>query len=240
MTPIETPPNPFGETAQIPCARCGDTFTTEAARFGSTTIHLSKVCIECVAAIAKEEAAKEKERRERTFLNLAGAFYTKPEIRAAMPMEQAKQCRALVTAGRGIIATGLSGRFKTTCMLNGAVRWLILNGNYVLMMTGAGFNDKASEAAKACRLEAFKRPLIKADWLYIDDLGHKMTESGGEALHDILEHRMREGRPVLVTTQFSAEKLVQLFERPETGLAVARRLRELCDPVNFDQPTTTP
>lgn len=247
MTPQQQP-NASGDsedatiTARIKCAvkTCGTEFETEACVIGERTYYQSRECPACqekateIAAAAAAE--KQKEERQKRFNKLAGEYYTSAAIRDAMPKDKVREIRALLKMNKGVMAVGLSGAFKTTCMLSG-VRWLIEEKGYeVAMLTGAEFGQRLTAAAKACNIESFLRPLKKVPWLFIDDLGHRITETVGEALHDLIEARVKHCRPMLVTTQFGSADFCAQFERPETGLAVARRIRLLCEKVEFSPP----
>lgn len=244
-------PDPLeSETIQpepIPCSRlacddCGRPFLTYAIHILGRDLAPVRFCEPCDTKRkeAEAEASRSKVMAARTnrFMAMAGNYYTGEEIRKAMPIDRAKACRALVQAGRGVMAHGVSGQFKTTCMINGALRWLILEGKEVTFMTAATWRQRASAAAKDCTTEKFLRPLKTVPWLFLDDLGNMHgNETAAEALNDLLEARVANGcLPILATTQYDATEMVKRFPREETGIAICRRLRLLAEPVDFNTP----
>ncbi len=234
--PEDPQPRPCSRLACDDCGRPFETFAIDLLGSDYTPVRICQTCtIKKERAEADAKAAKITAIRQARFDKLAGPYYTGEEIRAAMPADKARACRALVQSGQGIMAHGMSGKFKTTCVLNGAVRWLILNGHEVTYMTAATWRQRTSAAAKDCRTEQFLKPLKKAPWLFIDDIGNMQgNETAAEALNDLLEGRVHAGRlPILCTTQYDSEQLATRFPREETGLAICRRLRLLSNPIPF-------
>lgn len=243
MTTTPKPPatsgddNDDGIPCQAKCDTCKELFDTTRFTIAGRDFITQRTCQSCLAKAVEKEAAELKEKRRALFFATAGVYYAET-AHAHMPKERAKEVRALVKSGRGVLATGLSGTFKTTTIYNGAVRWLIETGKEVTCMTAADFKNRITEAAKACRVRAFLKPLMKVHWLFIDDLGHNITDTAAEGLHDLTEARVKAGcLPMLVTTQFGAEALMRQFPHAETGLAVCRRLRLLCEKIEFAKPT---
>lgn len=248
----ELPPDPLdAETIQpepilcsrIACDDCGQPFQTYAIHILGRDLAPVRFCEPCDEKRKEAEAEANKGKvmaaRNRRFLEMAGTYYTSEEIRKAMPMDRAKACREMVKAGRGILAHGHSGQFKTTCMINGALRWLVMEGKSVIYMTAATWRQRASQAAKECTTEKFLRPLKTAPWLFLDDLGNMHgNETAAEALNDLLEARVAAGcLPILATTQYDAAEMVKRFPREETGIAICRRLRLLTELIDFNPPT---
>lgn len=183
------------------------------------------------------------DRKRRTFERICPPVYRTDGIRAAMPGDLVKSATDLVKLGRGVLCHGETGRFKTTAMFNGPVRWLVWTGHQVRYIRASQWRQDTSAAAKACELEAWLRPFMEVPWLFLDDIGHmNSTPSAEEALLEVLEvrtHAIGTARelPVIATTQFDGEALMNRFATPERGAAICRRLAMLTNPLDFDPPT---
>jgi DNA replication protein DnaC len=75
--------------------------------------------------------------------------------------------------------------------------------------------------------EELRRRLKNVALLGLDDLGKsRLTEAAEDALFDLVDHRYAHGKPVLVTTQHTGDKLATRFANVANGQAFARRLRD--------------
>jgi DNA replication protein DnaC len=91
------------------------------------------------------------------------------------------------------------------------------------------FRSGLQAAARDGATESFVQRLAGVQVLYWDDLGQThLTGAASEMLLHIVEERTTGRRPILATTQYSAEQLESQFERPEMGQAIRRRLNEFC------------
>lgn len=222
------------------CKVCGQPFDTWGSTlFGDRVICLITVCPECTGAAKARDDQKTQvsrdQQRLKLFDGLCDPYYRTPEIRAAMPMDKAREVREHVVAGRGVLCIGDTGKFKTTCIWNGAVRWLVMRGTPVECLTAAQFRQRTSRASKETTVEGFIDKLASAPWLFLDDIGNAAVgESATEALLALTERRLARGMaPVLITTQYAPDALETRFSRPEAGKAIVRRLRLLTSTVTF-------
>lgn len=224
------------------CNVCGKPFETFAFNLAGRSFSPVKTCEPCSIAARVKAEDEERERvkavRAKRFAELCPETYRSDEIRAAMNAavpDKAKAVRELVKAGRGVLAIGESGQFKTTTMFNAAVKWLVLEGHEVEYLTAAKFRQRASHHAKECTVEGFVRGLARIPWLFLDDFGNmNTTQAASEAILDLFEERMsRRNRPVLVTSQFGGAELIAKFANRQLGEAIVRRLSMLSTPVNF-------
>jgi DNA replication protein DnaC len=72
------------------------------------------------------------------------------------------------------------------------------------------------------------------DIVFLDDLGKGYWTENTEALwFDLLEHRTSQGRPIIVTTNYSGQELIRGSRSEATAYAM-RRLRDYCDTVALD------
>lgn len=69
--------------------------------------------------------------------------------------------------------------------------------------------------------------LCKTGLLFIDDLGkERLTPRLESDLFAIIDERMLDQRPTIITTNFNATGLVDRFPTKETGIAFIRRIKE--------------
>ena len=134
---------------------------------------------------------------------------------------------------RGLIIHGPSRQGKTRLM------WLLLKRllnderREVVWHDGASFGRQCGEAFGDSRGEEWLQRIVTAEIWFIDDLGQfKLTERVEESLWSVVEHRTRELRPILATTQWVGDELVKRFVEEERGKAVVNRLREFCESVS--------
>jgi DNA replication protein DnaC len=91
------------------------------------------------------------------------------------------------------------------------------------------FRSGLQAAARDGATDSFVQRLAGVQVLYWDDLGQThLTGAASEMLLRVVEERTAGRRPILATTQYSAEQLEFQFERPEMGQAIRRRLNEFC------------
>jgi DNA replication protein DnaC len=196
-------------------------------------------CDECLrkASNAPGHQQSRIERLTKTFERICPPYYRSQAIRDAMKAARQPQMEAvgeLVKAYRGVLAWGESGSFKTTVMFNAAVRWLVWNGQRVTYIRGSEWRQQTSEAAMAGNLVNWLKHFKSCPWLFLDDVGHMNgTPTAEESLLEILEVRMHEQLPMLVTTQYEGDALIARFSTPERGTAICRRIAALAEPVEF-------
>lgn len=134
---------------------------------------------------------------------------------------------------RGILCMGDSRMGKTTSC------WRLLETLYVLH----GINFKAItevEFAQECEgyskeKKHFLNELINCKILFLDDIGHaSSTRSHLQDLSYVIEKRTQWKKPIICTTQFSANELMERARGGEkTIVAILNRLKTHCEIVNF-------
>ena len=73
--------------------------------------------------------------------------------------------------------------------------------------------------------------VCESEFLVLDDLGkERLTSRMATDLFSVIDHRTERDLPTLVTTNFSGKAFIDRFlpQDKETGLAIARRLRDYC------------
>jgi DNA replication protein DnaC len=133
-----------------------------------------------------------------------------------------------ITARRGLVLHGTSGTCKTRIM------WELVK--HVV---------SDSEGFTICVLDAFEaatttipKDAYMADFLFIDDLGNEpKTRKFETNLLHLLRRRFDWHKPVVITTQLTAQEFMVRFFEGQAAKAIARRLRENCGSIATDKIT---
>lgn len=133
----------------------------------------------------------------------------------------------------GLIITGKSGVGKThlaTAILNKLTEkdMLVLMGRLILLLDVIKDTFKDFSSREKDIIELYS----KVDMLIIDDLGTERISSWAlEKLYTIIENRNENKLPILVTTRFNKENLLDRFcqsEDEELSEAVIQKLYQFC------------
>lgn len=138
---------------------------------------------------------------------------------------------------RGILCMGDSRTGKTTTC------WRLLETLYVLhgidfkALTESEFNQETSKAQRNRNLDSWLKELCKCKILFLDDIGHVQATRGHlEELYYVVENRTAWKRPIICTTQFSANELMERARGSageKTVIAILNRLKAHCQIINF-------
>lgn len=244
--PEEEPGPLMVSCAEETCPRCGKTFRPSALSMWGQLMMKTSRCQPCIEIITVEEAAQ-REQQERDALakarlerwrKLCPENYdnTDPERLPASGKAVLPQILGWQFGAKGLVIVGDSGSGKTR-MVYLKLKELFGKGLSIRVLTSSGFRSQASAAAKACALEDWVDSLIAVDVVFFDDLGQMtMTESSEEALLSVIEGRVSNGKPIIVTTQYKSDEFTAQFIRQNRGVAVRRRILEFCTPI----PIVTP
>lgn len=132
-----------------------------------------------------------------------------------------------------VIRSRASGRCKTRSA------WRLLRkhwneGRSIAAFTAGAFQRHAQDETGKFTLNTWFNRIASADILFLDDLGKGYWTENTEAIwFDLLEHRTSNGKPVIVTTNYTGDELVTASRSDATAYAV-RRLRDFCDLVTLD------
>lgn len=133
----------------------------------------------------------------------------------------------------GLIITGKSGTGKThlaTAILNKITEkdMLVLMGRLILLLDVIKDTFKDFSSKEKDIMELYS----KVDMLIIDDLGTERISSWAlEKLYTIIENRNENKLPIIVTTRFNKERLLDRFyqsEDAELAEAVIEKLYQFC------------
>lgn len=157
--------------------------------------------------------------------------------------EYVRQFKERLKDGMGLLFIGSYGTGKTH--LAAAICHELIKNNYqpvfgtMVTLLGdirATFNQEQAVETE----ERLLRKYTKCDLLVIDDLGkEKPTEWAMEKLYSIINTRYEECLPVIITTNYSLEKLTERLagrHNIETAEAIVSRIHEMCKGVlmNWD------
>lgn len=132
-------------------------------------------------------------------------------------------------ANKGIYILGDSrtGKTRTLCVL---LKKLFDQGTNVRLFLAGQFHAELTEAKRSTNYSAWIREVVKAPVLAIDDLfAEKLTATTQAGLFEVVEQRMANKKPILITTQVRRSDAITQFDDPRRGSALLNRLRESCD-----------
>lgn len=116
--------------------------------------------------------------------------------------------------GAGFLFTGRNGVGKTSCacvILCRAAR----AGRSIAYLTSHDFITSAIPASRDPELERWRRELVAADWLVLDEMGKEHRAAGSEyalsELDSLLRWRRGENKPTVITTNFDAREFASTY-----------------------------
>jgi DNA replication protein DnaC len=232
-TPAQLPPMQERFNPK-PCPRCGVPYNAvEREWMPGRWVCFETQCETCDDAdrvVSKERVgAYRTARRKAIWESRCPAYHRTEGIVAACSktLRDALRDRVMVQ-GQGALIYGPTGTFKTTAAYHGAVKALIWAGQEVRVARATEWRLEMSLAAKESRLPQALRKWKQCDWLFFDDLGQAAgTETGEEALYELVEMRRATGRPMIITTQYSDDDFLARFKSQHRGEAIAQRIAEL-------------
>ena len=133
----------------------------------------------------------------------------------------------LKAKGKGLVLVGdtRTGKTRTLCLLLGK---LIREGHQVRAFFHGSFSDGLVEVMRSERsYRAWKRKVTQASLLVIDDLfSEKLTERCEASLFEILDERICNYRPTLITTQVTKREGLKRFHSLKRAEAFYARINE--------------
>lgn len=210
--------------------------------------YLSRVCEDCALAIQEyeaqvAEAARTKERRARRAAYWQEIWKGRENYHTTT-LEQLPRPEAAkavlewrIEDGLGLLITGITGGGKTRTVYLLAKRLCLEEGHKIQFWNCIKLRQAISNAARSDDHNArarFMRQLLSGGVLILDDLGQMAsTPSSEEACLEIIEDATAAGVRIIATSQFTGEKFIAAFKKPETGQAIVRRLEETTRPIKF-------
>ncbi|WP_283169983.1 ATP-binding protein [Curtanaerobium respiraculi] len=187
------------------------------------------------AAEAREEAAKERERKSK--LVRAGVKKRYIDAKVDTAETQAYVERFGSDEGRGLYIHGDVGTGKTY-LANALARVFITAGYNVVLTTaiemlGSIQDTYGNEDSTAVAVQRYS----KCDVLILDDLGKESGSSWSvSTLFQIINHRYEAMRPLIVTSQYdlaTLEKRIARRGERESARAIVSRLGQMCHDVHL-------
>lgn len=144
--------------------------------------------------------------------------------------------------GRGLLCFGKTGAGKTRSVLARLIDLFVYkNIDFIAEPSLRLYSNIVSYArSDPDSVEDLVMNLIKTPILLIDDICKiKLTPRFGQELYRVIEQRTNRYSPIITTTQLTGDSLIDKWTGKDEGMrdiaeAIVRRLREFCEPINFD------
>lgn len=212
--PAKTMPNPLCEGAEwvFPCDACAEIIEAESQTKISAEVREERR--------AKYEAAIPPLFRENDTSLFPGIWAT---IKDWQPGND----------GKGLILVGDTGTCKTRMVAQIAKRLIMRDGINCRLLRASNFAKIVrAQYSKASENEARRemRELETVRVLILDDIGKQATTEGiEEAVFELVEERITNKRPMIVTANATGKELEAMMSS-DRGRPLVRRLREFCEP----------
>lgn len=137
----------------------------------------------------------------------------------------------VIAPNRGIYFFGNSGTGKT--YLAAIIAQMILDRKSILFADVPSFLDELRDSIQnehGDKLNAKVKTLQKADVLFLDDLGtEKVSEWALERLYIIINNLYNEGKPVVITSNYSLTELYNHYGKNIFAERITSRINQICD-----------
>ncbi len=223
------------KTMKTKCQKCGNEFETEAMVIFDRETPLKRTCGDCAASafesIAAESRAAEKAKLDASWHVLCPRLYLNTDIERLTAPYVADVLRWKFNP-KGLMLHGPTGKAKTrTAYL--LLKRLHYEGHSIAAFHSSEFAHQCARSFGDQTGEAWAERIVKADILFLDDLGKfRLTERVESELFGIVESRTAWERPIIITTNFVGGALESKMTE-DRGVPMVRRLREFCTPIAF-------
>lgn len=132
-----------------------------------------------------------------------------------------------IQKGIYLLGSSRTGKTRTLCLL---LKKLHNDGVAFKLFLAGQFHAALSEAKRSRFFTSWRDEMVQVPVLAIDDLfAEKLTETTQAGLFELIEQRMANKKPTLITTQVRRGDAVKQFADPRRGEALLNRLKETCD-----------
>lgn len=136
-------------------------------------------------------------------------------------------------SNKGLMVIGDTGTGKTTSVWMLIKRLLCEDGVPVLAIRDPEFSREYSMRLGNGTADEWIDKLCRVRVLFIDDLGKSATTPRyKEQLHDVIDSRINNLKPTIITTQYNRARLIDRFG-DEDGRGIVRRVLEFCEIISF-------
>lgn len=200
---------------------------------------IEKHCGACGRELAKGEKCPDCEKRlneehEKNWKSFCPLDYRVCDQQRLPKPEKLEEVLKWEMGSTGLVLHGDTGTGKTRCAwallrkLHDQKKWWL---GAIDSMAGLRYASKYSR--DACEVERWVERLIKRDVLLMDDIfKNKLTESFEGVLFTIIDQRVQNQKPTILTSNDTGETLIARMTE-DRGAPLLRRLREHCTQINF-------
>ena len=212
------------------CQECGKEFDAPTIELCGQHCCFEKFCLACKPIREQQERDVAAIRQERArldeFERICPPLYRDTDpLKLPCNPEVTKLVLGWVYGPKGLVLHGATGRGKTRLAYM-LVRRLVLDGRSVSAFDPLSFAHRVGETFGEYQGERFIREQQRVDVLMLDDLGKaKLTERAEAELFGLVEHRIANLKPLIVTTNFVGDKLSDKLSE-DRATPLVRRLRE--------------
>lgn len=197
---------------QKQCQECGKEFDAPTIELCGHHCCFEKFCPTCKPIREEQERDVAAIRQERArldeFERICPPLYRDTDpLKLPCNPEVTKLVLGWVYGPKGLVLYGATGRGKTRLAYM-LVRRLVLDGRSVSAFDPLSFAHRVGETFGEYQGERFIRDQQRVDVLMLDDLGKaKLTERAEAELFGLVEHRIANLKPLIVTSNFVGDKL---------------------------------
>lgn len=227
---------------QTKCKQCGTVFETEMADLTPRwMVEALTYCETCVGALRRHREAKIEEfrRQERAeWFNELCPPFCRDTVPGKIPNQTAlAEVLAWQHGPQGLLLCGKTGTGKTRSA------WLLLRrlaleeGRNIATFDSVSFSSQCAARFYSCERDDngqdWMERLIKKEIVFFDDFAKfKLTERVESELYGLIDARTSWGRPIIYTTNFVGDDLLENMSA-DRGEPLVRRMREFCVCVTF-------
>jgi hypothetical protein len=226
---------PLDSTEIRNCAECGNPFEVPPFRIAAAFVKICPVCSEVRAELdmqsARERNTDQARRVEAWKRACPPTFLTTERVKIPNPVRYDRVMQWQF-GPKGLVIHGPSGKGKSRCAwelvkrehMSGR-RWAALDSSFAY--------EYAEQFQKPAECGKWVRSKTDVDLLLLDDVfKSKLSDSVEQALFTIINQRVENGRPTIITTNDTGETLQNRMSQ-DRGEAFVRRLREFFENIAF-------
>jgi DNA replication protein DnaC len=232
-------------TLELKCD-CGVTFTVTTVLFDGKPMFVNPRCPKCQAKVEAEQQAEkhrqqerqERERRaqrEKIWENICPPLYRNTDLKHP---SFTRNRAAVTTVGswqygaNGLMLVGDTGSGKTRLAFS-LLRRLHDEGKTISAFDCLGFGHAVEKYCGEFKIESWSAWLANRDVVFFDDFGKtRFTERVESEMFGVIERRVANLKPVILTTQLTTREVGQLLRR-DIAEATIRRLKDFCQVVEM-------